>query len=74
VNNTTAVSKNLGSMPLNIAPGSVVTRSRAGQFLYLLVYNALTSAGVPTATPVQTLNVKPALAGFLIHPNGTMGC
>jgi hypothetical protein len=34
--------------------------------------HALTSAGVPTATPVQTLTVKPALSQFYIHPNGTV--
>jgi hypothetical protein len=82
VNNTTAATKKLGTLITNFK--YVMSVNRSGSFLYVLgltsatvesiaesfsVY-ALTSTGVPTANPVQTLVVKPALTQFVIHPSG----
>jgi hypothetical protein len=76
VSNTTAVTKKLGTLYINLLPRVI---RRSGSFLYVLgtstthecfkVY-ALSSAGVPAAKPVQTLVVKHALTQFYIHPNG----
>jgi hypothetical protein len=77
VSSTTAVTKKLGTVSMNLLPRVI---RRSGSFLYVLgttathecfnVY-ALSSAGVPAAKPVQTLLVKHALTQFYIHPNGT---
>jgi hypothetical protein len=77
VSNTTAVTKKLGTLYINLLPRVI---RRSGSFLYVLgtatsheyfnVY-ALSLAGVPAAKPVQTLAVKSTLTQFYIHPNGT---
>jgi hypothetical protein len=80
VNNTTAVSNKLGSLSTNFDPRLGIKICPSGSFLYVLgfisgnnemftVYS-LTATGVPIATPIQKLTVKPALSQFLIHPNG----
>jgi hypothetical protein len=80
VNNTTAATKKLGTLTTKFE--YVVSVNRSGSFLYILGFTsptaesfsvyALTSAGIPTAKPVQTLVVKPALTQFVIHPNGKL--
>jgi 6-phosphogluconolactonase (cycloisomerase 2 family) len=81
VNNTTAVTKKLGTLNTAYSATSPITVYRSGSFLYVLGFSpaqeyftvySLTAAGVPNATPVQTLFVKPALSHFNIHPNGTI--
>jgi hypothetical protein len=82
VNNTTAVTKKLGSLATGYK-GVVWSINRAGSFVYILGTNAdftqeyftvyaLTAAGVPTGKPIQTLYVKPAIRRLYIHPNGTI--
>jgi hypothetical protein len=77
VSNTTAVTKKLGTLYLNLLPRVI---RRSGSFLYVLgttptneCFNVypLSSDGVPAGKPVQTLVVKHALTQFFVHPNGT---
>jgi hypothetical protein len=80
VNKTTAVTKKLGTLNTAYISWAPITIRRSGSFVYLLGWSSagveyfsvysLTAAGVPTAKPVQTLVVKPALSKFYIHPNG----
>jgi hypothetical protein len=81
VNNTTAVTKKLGTLSTAYSVESPITVYRSGSFLYVLGFSpaqeyftvySLTASGVPNATPVQILFVKPALSQFNIHPNGTI--
>jgi hypothetical protein len=78
VNTKTAVTKKLGTLTTKFE--YVVSVNRSGSFIYILGFTSataesfsvypLTSAGVPTTNPVQTLVVKPALTQFVIHPSG----
>jgi hypothetical protein len=81
VNNTTAVTKKLGTLNTAYNSTSTMTLLRSGSFLYVLGWTpaleyftvySLTSAGIPTAKPVQTLSVKPELSYFYIHPDGNI--
>jgi hypothetical protein len=78
VNTKTAVTKKLGT--LNTAySGAQPIINRSGNFLYMVGFTpaleyftvfSLTAAGVPNPKAIQTLNVKPSLHQFVIHPNG----
>lgn len=75
----------LGTLHMNASTNFPIQIFHApnAPFLYVLGFtsatneyfwvHATTAAGVPTASPIQTLAVKPALSQFFFHPNGKFG-
>jgi hypothetical protein len=82
VNNATTASHQLGMLSMSFDPHFGITICPSASYLYILGFISennemltvypLSAAGVPTAKPIQTLAVKPALRQFIIHPNGTV--
>jgi hypothetical protein len=79
VNTKTAVTKKLGTLNTAYTGSLPIIINRSGGFLYLVGFTpsleyftvfSLTAAGVPNPKAIQTLNVKPSLHQFVIHPNG----
>lgn len=83
VNPSTAKATKLGSLHLSASDKYPIQifHSPTSPYIYILGFasatkqyiwvHATTAEGVPTVSPVQQLQVKPALTQFFIHPNGT---
>jgi DNA-binding beta-propeller fold protein YncE len=67
---------------MNASPNFPVQIFHSNDYIYILGFtsateeyfwvHATTAEGVPTTDPIQKLTVKPSLAQFFIHPNGSL--